>query len=260
MNADTLTVCCLQHFLNIFFHFFFNVAWLPVPCLCGYIKLLTCLQSLFPYVTGNADKAFTWGHICVSFCTVPTATSPFLFCLHSLVYTAKYMLAWFFYYFHLSFAFWSLVLGRSHSLSFHPVFHYLVGFLLTLSIHLHVVIHPLNLMPLNTSPHNYWKYNFGIYALGTSDLEKFQTYFTFKSLTSSVHLILLIEFNWAICFNWRNLLWSFSLYFQLILNRDFLWSFCPRSYSIFRFSIMFLLLTKNKSKFAFLSASKSWRG
>lgn len=49
---------------------------------------------------------------------------------------------------------WSLVLGRSHSSPLQPIFHYLVGFHLTLSIHLQVVIHPADLMPLNTSLHN----------------------------------------------------------------------------------------------------------
>lgn len=152
-------------------------------------------------------------------------------CLYSKVYLG---LIFFFIIFTYPLPSWSLVLGRSHSLPFHPIFHYLVSFHLTLSIHLQIVINLVDLMPLNTSLHDYWKYYFGIYALSTSDLEKLQTYFIFKSLTSSIHLIFLIEFNWAICFNCRNLL-SFSLYFQLILNRDLLWSFCPRSYSIFFF-------------------------
>lgn len=191
-----------------------------------------------------------------SSCNLPFLTLSSFSCLYSKVYLGLI----FFIIFPYPLPSWSLVLGRSRSLPFHPIFHYLVGFHLNLNIYLQVVIHPADLMPLETSPYNYRKYNFGIYVLGTSDLEKFQTCFTFKSLTSLIHLILLIEFNWAICFNCRNLLWSFSLYFQLILNRDLLWSFCSRSYSICRFFIMSLPLTESKSKFAFLSALNSWRG
>lgn len=231
MNGDTHAGCCLQPFFNIFFPFF-SPGLVTCALPLGYITILTCLQSLFPCVTGNADKAFTWDHICVSFCTVPAATCPLLLFAFSCSYSKVYLGLIFLIIFSYPLPSLSLVLGRSHSLPFHPIFHYLVGFHLTLSIYLQAVIHPAD---LKTSPNNYWKYSFGIYVLGTSDLEKFQTCFTFKFLTSLIHLILLTEFKWAICFNSRNLLWSFSLYFQLILNRDLLWSFCPWSYSIFRF-------------------------
>lgn len=143
-------------FLQYFYPFFFYPGLVTCALPLGDIRLLTCLQSLFPYVTGNTDKPFTWDHICVSFCTVPTAMCPFLLCLHSLVYIAKYILAWFFFLiiFIYPLPARSLVLGRSHSSPFQPLFHYLLSLHLTFSFHLHLVFHPADLMPLNTSPHN----------------------------------------------------------------------------------------------------------
>lgn len=121
---------------------------------------------------------------------------------------AKYILDWFLIFFTYPFPSWSLVLRRSHSVTFPPIFHYFVGFLPILSILLQVIIHLLDLIPLNTHCPNYGKYNFSIYTLVTSDLEKFQTSFTVKSSTSSIHLIVLMEFIKAFCLPCRNTLWT----------------------------------------------------